>query len=352
MAQVKLGFDFGTNLSVVAVEREGKRIDKIQDMITSVVGYAKPTVLPGILPGNRTRFFSNEAIDQRRYLDLRWPMTEGIVRDLDTARDFLGHVRSLVDAKDEVWGVVGTPARTTPEELERMRDALGANFARFLIVPEPFLAALGLRDEAKLSDPAYKDPVRNSMVVDIGAGTTDLCNLQGFFPTDEDQSSFRKAGNNVDAELRRLIEQKYPDVKMHNVSVTRVKEQNSYVGKPTKKVTVEVLIHGKPRTLDVTELIGRACEILVPETVEAITDLAKRAEQEVAELIIGNIILTGGGSRIAGLAEMIEERLHQRGIVGAKVTRADNYKKLVAEGGLKVAKMMRDDQWQHPSLSA
>lgn len=352
MAQVKIGFDFGTNTSVVAAEREGKRLDGIKEMVTSVVGYAKASVLPGILPGNGTRFFSDDAIQQRRYLDLRWPMTEGLVRDLDTARDFVGHIRSLVDAKDEVWAVVGTPARTTPEELERMRDALGANFARFLIVPEPFLAALGLRDESKLGDPNYLDPVRNSMVVDIGAGTTDLCILQGFFPTDADQTSFKKAGNNIDTELRRLIEQKYPDVKLHEVSVTRLKEENSYVGKPTKTVTLGVVIHGKPRTLDVTELIGRACEILVPELVESIVDLAKRAPQDVAELILGNIILTGGGSQIAGLSETVEQRVRARGIVGAKVTRADNYKKLVAEGGLKVAKMMRDDQWQHPSLSA
>jgi rod shape-determining protein MreB len=309
-------------------------------------------VLPGILPGNGARFFADEAIAQRRYLDLRWPMTEGIVRDLDTARDFVRHVRGIVNGTEEVWAVVGTPARTSPAELESMRDAMGSNFARFLIAPEPFLAALGLRDETRVEDPKYRDPVRNSIVVDIGAGTTDLCILQGFFPTENDQSSFPKAGNNVDVKLRELIEQKYPDVKLHNVSVTRVKEENSYVGKPDKKVTLEVLIHGKPRTLDVTELIGKACEILVAPIVDAATDLAKRVPQEIADLVLGNIILTGGGSQIAGLPEAIQKRLNERGIVSARVTRADNYKKLVAEGGLKVARMMRDDQWQHPSLSA
>ena len=351
MPTVKVGFDFGTNTSVVAGEREGKRIRYDQDLITSVVGYARTAVLPGVLPGNGTQFFSEEAIKYRRYLDLKWPMEEGIVRNLDSAREFVTHVRSIVNGKDEVWAVVGTPARTKPEELERLRDAIGTNFARFLIVPEPFLAALGLRDEKQLEESEYVDPVKNSMIVDIGAGTTDLCNLQGFFPTAEDQMSFPKAGNDVDMKLRELIEQKYPDVKLHNVSVTRLKEDNAYVGKSTKKITMEVLIHGKPRTLEVTELVSRSCEILIPDLVDGITELAKRATQEIAELIIGNIILTGGGSRIKGLAETAEKKLHERGIVNARVTRAKNYKKLVAEGGLKVAKRARADQWQHPSLS-
>jgi hypothetical protein len=40
MAVVKVGFDFGTNTSVVAGEREGKRLEYKKDLITSVVGYA------------------------------------------------------------------------------------------------------------------------------------------------------------------------------------------------------------------------------------------------------------------------------------------------------------------------
>ena len=82
MPTVKVGFDFGTNTSVVAGEREGKRIRYDQDLITSVVGYARTAVLPGVLPGNGTQFFSEEAVKYRRYLDLKWPMEEGIVRYL------------------------------------------------------------------------------------------------------------------------------------------------------------------------------------------------------------------------------------------------------------------------------
>ena len=45
-----------------------------------------------------------------------------------------------------------------------------------------FLAALGMRDESRLGDPDYCDPVSNSLFVDIGAGTTDFCIVQGYLP--------------------------------------------------------------------------------------------------------------------------------------------------------------------------
>jgi rod shape-determining protein MreB len=276
-----------------------------------------------------------------------------MVADLPTAREFMGFLTSLIgtNGKREVWVVVGSPARTGSQDLENLRDALGSNFNRFLIVPEPFLAALGIRDEGKLNDPKYSDPVKNSMIIDIGAGTTDLCNLQGFYPTENDQICISKAGNDIDLKLRTLVERKYPDAKLHNVSITRLKEENSYVGAVKKKIMMKLTIHGKPRELEVSELIGQACELLVPETVDGILTLAKRCEQEIADLILANIILTGGGSQIGGLAEMVEKKLHDSGILVARVSAAEDYKKLVAKGALKVAKMARDDQWQHPSLS-
>lgn len=349
---IKIGFDLGTNTSVICAEDGGKEMKLKNDVVFSVVGYAKANVLPGVLPGNKRVFYGQEAIDHRRYLDLHWPLEKGVVHDLDSARDFMAYIRACVDVdKRDIWACVGSPARTEGGDLEMMRDAMGANFQRFLIVPEPFLAALGIREDERVADPDYLDPVKHSMIVDIGAGTTDLCNLQGFYPTPNDQICVTKAGNDVDMKLRELIERKYPDAKLHNVSVTSLKEANSYVGTAKKPIQMTLLIHGKSRTLDVTELVGQACEIFVPDIVTGITELAKKCDQEIADKILANIILTGGGSQIAGIAEMVEKKVRERGVEVARVRRAANHKKLVAMGALKVAHMAREDQWQHPSLS-
>ena len=60
-----------------------------------------------------------------------------------------------------------------------LKEAALLAFDGILLIPEPFLAALGMRDEGKLNDPDYKDPVSNSLFIDIGAGTTDFCIVQG-----------------------------------------------------------------------------------------------------------------------------------------------------------------------------
>ncbi len=348
---LKIGMDLGTNTTVLALGEPEGAPPKLKYVLT-VVGYPKEAILPGVLPGNRTRYFGEEAIKEHNYLDLKWPLAKGLVANVDVAKEFIAHVRTQIESGDrETWLVVGAPAHQERQDLQTLREALGKTFQRFLIVPEPFLAAIGCREDSRVDDPAYVDPARASMIVDIGAGTTDVCFLQGFFPTPEEQLSFAKAGNNVDLDLRQRILQKYPDANLKDVSITRIKEGHSYVGTAPDRITLRVMIHGKPEVLDITELVGRACEILVPEIVEAITELTKRCNAELVDKILGNTLLTGGGSLIRGLPEMIQAALHARGLKSAAVRQVPEYRPLVALGAWKIAQMAREDQWQHPTLS-
>jgi rod shape-determining protein MreB len=348
---VKIGFDFGTNTSVIAKRKE-KEGGIQTTLVQTVVGYPKATLLPGVLAEGIERFFAEDVIRNRHYLEIRWPLDKGYVADLEAARDFVGHIRSLIDKEKEVdiYAVVGAPSGATPEHLKNLREAIGHNFARFIIVPEPLLAAIGIRDESRLKDPTYVDPVKHCLIVDIGAGTTDLCFLQGYYPTPEEQIRIEKAGNDIDLELRRLIQNRYPDARLHNISVTRIKEQGSYVGSPKRSTNVDIWIGGKPRSLELTDLIGQACSIIIDDIIQAIIELAKRCNQELVDKILGNIILTGGGSLIENLPETIEQTLHNQEFISAKVIRANEYKKLVALGALKTAEAAREDQWQIPRI--
>ena len=51
-----------------------------------------------------------------------------------------------------------------------------------------------MRDEERLQQSDYKDPVSNSLFVDIGAGTTDFCIIQGYFPKPQDLLSILLVG--------------------------------------------------------------------------------------------------------------------------------------------------------------
>ena len=48
-----------------------------------------------------------------------------------------------------------------------------------------------------------------SIIVDSGAGTTDVARIVGRFPEDDDQLTIPEAGDWVDIELMKAIEKKY-----------------------------------------------------------------------------------------------------------------------------------------------
>ena len=136
--------------------------------------------------------------------------------DLDATRSFLSYLREKIDPerKREVYCVIGIPAVADGEAKSNLQEAAKGAFDGILFIPEPFLAALGMRDENRLQDPEYKDPVSNSLFIDIGAGTTDFCIVQGYFPKPEDLLSIPFAGNEVDIILDNLIREVYPEVEV------------------------------------------------------------------------------------------------------------------------------------------
>lgn len=345
---LKLGFDFGTNTSVLFYG--GNNGEEKSELVNSVVGYAKTGLLPGILPKGKTVLYGEEAIKNRRYVDLKWPMDKGVIANLAISKDFVTHLRSLVDPSGQrpIWGVIGCPANASTEDLSSLRQAAAHVFAKILIVPEPFLAAMGLRDESRISDSAYVDPTRNSLIVDIGAGTTDFCMVQGYYPGKDEQISVAHAGNDIDMALRSSISKRYPDCDISSVSITRLKEENSFVGVPKRKVIVTTAVRGKPRELDITDAIRAACESITEDIVKNIEALIHRCDTDWVEQMLANIILTGGGSLIGGLAEFIQTSLQDGGYVAARVVRVPDYKRLVARGAYKTSQAVRDDQWQIP----
>jgi rod shape-determining protein MreB len=347
---LKIGLDLGTNTTVFQASKNGKKIDFENDVIRTLVGYPKPGILPGILPQDAEVVFGEVAVNYRLHLSLKWPLKDGHIEETKTCRDFLGHIRELVNAKGdhEIWAVIGTPANTTPEKLKLIRGCVAGLFERIVVVPEPFLAAMGLREESRLGDPEYVDPTRHSLVVDIGAGTTDLCLVQGYYPTPEDQVSHPVAGDAVDNALNEAIRRRWPDLKLTRVTVTQLKEKYSFVNSARKEAKVKLYADGKPRMLDIADLVRDACGILVPVILEGIKELLKRCDSDSVAFILQNVILCGGGSAVLGLSEQVQTAMRAEGYDDTVCMTPPDYQRLVAQGALKVAEGVRDDQWQLP----
>lgn len=346
---IVVGFDLGTNKSCVLAGAPSGTDILVSKVVPSAVGYVKDGIVDGIIAGNAQKIFGEDAIRNALHVKLVAPVSKGVISDHGATRDFLQHIRSLVDPQGtaEIRAVIGMPANAEPQAREDIRRCCYGVFDKMILIPEPFLAALGYRDDSRIAQPNYLDPVVNSLFVDIGGGTSDLCLVQGCFPTSQDQICIPFAGDAVDELLHAELDRVYPNNGLSRLKVREIKETHGYVGPSRKPLEVKVVIGGKTHTLELGDAIARACNALLDQVYPALTTLIERAPSDSVLTLLQNIIVTGGGSQIKGIDTVLQKKLAEDGYESPKVRIAgQDYKRYVAIGALKAARAARENQWQ------
>lgn len=346
---VLVGFDFGTNKSCLLAGAPGSTDIIVSKVIPTVVGYVKDGIVDGIIAGNARVLFGEDALRARLHVKMIAPLQEGIIADPDVARDFLKQIRALADPSGtaEIRAVIGMPANAGETARDDVRRCAQGIFDRVLMIPEPFLAALGYREDARVGQANYVDPVTNSLFIDIGGGTSDLCLVQGVFPSHDDQVSIPFAGDAIDRLMQEELDRTYPNNGLTRLRVREIKEAHAYVGPSRKPLDVKVILSGKAHQLELGDVIGRACNTLVDKIYPALTTLIARASSDSVVTLLQNIIVTGGGSQIRGLDTVLQQRLIADGYEAPKVKLAGHdFQRYVAMGALKAARAARENQWQ------
>ncbi len=344
-----VGLDLGTNKSCVLAGPAGKSDITVSKVVPSVVGYVKDGIVDGIITGNAKVLFGEEALSQMLHVELATPLAEGVIAHPESARDFMQHIRHLADptGRAEIRAVVGVPANAGEPAREAIRRSASGIFSHILLIPEPFLAALGYRDDSRVKQAGYVDPVINSLFIDIGGGTSDLCLVQGYFPTRDDQISIPFAGDAIDKLIFDGLNRTYPNNGLSLITIRDIKEAHAYVGPSRKPLEVKVVIGGKSRTLELGDAIGNACNALIDKIYPALTTLIASASSDSVVTLLQNIIVTGGGSQIRGIDTVLQKKLSDDGFETPKVRLAgQDFQRYVAIGALKAARAARDNQWQ------
>ena len=189
------------------------------------------------------------AIGEWCFLDIAHHPEEAEAEDQDLNRDAeaINHLVTFIlelaerQPNQELRVVVGCPARASTEDRQALADAVSGLVDYVLIASEPFLVAYGL------------DLFNNALIIDIGAGTLDLCRMHGTIPSEEDQRTLVKAGNFVDSRLHMLLQEKIKDSPITLENARRIKEQYAFVSSQKEVIYVDFQVNGKPKTYDVTE---------------------------------------------------------------------------------------------------
>jgi rod shape-determining protein MreB len=330
-APLLVGIDLGTSRSSISASSGGRHV------VESYVGWPVDMVARKLV--KKPILFGREALDNRPMLDLHRPLERGLIKegsekDEAAVRELLRHLVGLLGEKDgrPVRAVIGVPAEALRVSKQHLRAAVSGLADALLIVSEPFAVAYGL------------DALLHTMIVDIGAGTTDFCVMSGRYPTEDDQRTLTQAGDSVDAQLATLVRAKHPDAQFSTFMVREWKERWSFVGEPPRPVTVAVQVGAKSVTIDITTEMRRACESLLAPISETMLDLLARVEPEYQARVRQNVILAGGGSQVPGLAAALERVLAEVG--GGAVRIVDDPVFAGSNGGLALARDASDPEWE------
>lgn len=332
-----LGIDLGTSRTSVAAS------NGVRATVPSFVGYPKDVVSKKLL--KKDVLYGDEAIEKRLSLNLYRPLEHGVLKgstdgggdegNMRAARDLLLEiVRRAQPRKDElVYAVIGAPAQASIQSKNAIVEIAKESVDSVMLCSEPFAVAYG------------QDMLEDVLVIDIGAGTVDLCRMHGTMPEDADQLTMTTAGDHVDQELAKRISESHPEAQFTTQMVKSLKERYATISEVVERIEVNLPVNGKPTAFDLTEEIRGACRTIVGPIVDGLGQLIATFDPEFQDRLKNRVLLAGGGSQIKALDTAIEREMHER-LGGGKVMRIEEPIYGGADGALKIAHDMPQEFWE------
>ncbi|MDR1765895.1 MAG: rod shape-determining protein [Lachnospiraceae bacterium] len=269
--------------SVVALDRDTNRIRAIGEEARLMIGRT---------PGN--------------IVAVR-PLRQGVISDYTMTEEMLKYfITKAVGRRTLRKPRIGVciPSGATEVEKKAVEDATYQAGAREVsIIEEPVAAAIGAGiDIAK--------PCGN-MIVDIGGGTCDIAviSLGGTVVS----ASIKVAGDDFDDALVKYMRKKH-NLLIGERSAEELKINIGAAYRRPELLSMEVrgrnLVTGLPKTINVTsDDTLEALREPAMQIVDAVINVLERTPPELsADIADRGIVLTGGGSLLSGLDQLIEEK--------------------------------------------
>jgi len=267
------------------------------------------------------------------------PLRGGVIADFDATAAMISYYiqqvhevgRMLPVAWSRPKVVIGIPSSVTEVERRAVWEAaLSAGAREAFLIEEPMAAAIG--EGVSIFQPT------GIMIVDIGGGTTEIAvlSLGGIVVS----KSLRLAGLDMDRAIIHYVRLKHgllmgegtaEDVKIKIGSAyqknSKLKTQNSKTRtdeeekeSPRNRMAVvrgRDIESGLPKSLRLTEVeIREALSPVLSEIIEEIADVLRESPSELTnDIMTHGILLTGGGSLLRGLDQLIVERTHMQVIL-------------------------------------
>lgn len=295
-----IGIDLGTANTLVYMRGKGIII-------------REPSVVAVDVKMDRVRYVGQEAKDvigrtPGSIVAVR-PLKDGVIADFDMTTSMLQEfirkaLKGRAFAGSRVRVIICIPSGVTAVERRAVKEATqNAGAKRVSIIEEPMAAAIGAG--LPVAEPT------GSMIVDIGGGTSEVAviSLGGIVTS----RSVRVAGDEFDSSIINYIKKKY-NLLIGERTAEEIKIKIGSAYQRPEVVTMDVrgrnLVTGLPKTITVTsDETLEALKEITSQIVEAVHSVLEKTPPELAaDVSDRGIVLTGGGSLLYGLEELIEEK--------------------------------------------
>ncbi len=281
--------------SVVALHKKTKRVIAIGTEAKRMVGKTPPSIITVS------------------------PLRGGVIADFDATLAMISHyiqtVHEVGNFLPVAWSrprvVIGIPSSVTEVERRAVWEAaLSAGAREAFLIEEPMAAAIG--ENVSVFAPT------GVMICDIGGGTTEIAiiSLGGIVVG----KSLRVAGQEMDKAIIHYVRLRHgllmgdrtaEDVKI-KIGSAYVRKSEIRIPKSDRMAVVRGrdIETGLPKSLRLTEVeIREALAPVLSQILEAISDVLQEAPPELTnDILTHGILLTGGGSMLPGLDQLIIER--------------------------------------------
>ena len=235
------------------------------------------------------------------------PLRQGVISDYTVTEKMLKYFIQKAVGKQRFRKPlisICVPSQVTEVERKAVEDAAFQAGARDVkIIEEPIAAAIGAGID--IARPC------GNMIVDIVGGTSDIAviSLGGTVVS----ASIKIAGDDFDDAIVRYMRKKH-NLLIGERTAEDIKIRIGSAYPRPESVTVDVrgrnLVTGLPKTITVTsEETEEALKDTTSQIVEAVHSVLEKTPPELAaDIADRGIVLTGGGSLLYGLEELIESK--------------------------------------------
>ena len=290
MAGAKLGIDLGT--SKVAIYMEGSGVVLREPAVIAVDRATDKMICGG-----------QEAYEmigrEPPSIKVIAPLSHGTISDYDYAERMLKHFVRQVCSYNifKPRATISVPTSVTEAETRSVIQAItAAGIRQATLIEEHVAAAIGAGLD--ISQP------HATMVVDLGAGTTDAAVLSvGGIAS---QSSIRTGGSDLDDAITRMLRTEY-NLLVGKQTAENVKKSIGYAVDAPKNLCMDVpgrdSVSGLPVTRSVTaESVCDCMQEVLNALDTAIHGVLENCPPDlVGDVYTDGIVLTGGGSLLHGL---------------------------------------------------